>query len=494
MSINEKTVIIGAGPVGLLTAIYLAKRKDSNGNKLYPQIKVYEKRAIENIRYQKEDSHNYNLTLSHRGLNALAQISTLKDKVINSGIIIKKIINCIRVDDLGKGMKAVIRGERLSIQRSDVVVVLLDYIEQNYKDQIQIEYLKKVIDVDFENKIVHFLDNNANEENGKNQAVEFNILIGCDGARSGVGKALRDQCPEIKYQCTSEVEPYISVNISHSDFTEHGLSFEKDCMYTVQPRSNNGNIIILPNHDSFGFALNPWCQLEKQKQKQKQSDLYQCCHTMKDSNDLYRFFIANFPNIGEVMYQNFAKRFGVKNLDSYKTKESAEQLTVPKHGFETIYYSQFHHPTSSAMIIGDAAHTMVPTVGQGINCGFEDVFELNQILDQTKDDWTKAPAMFTKQRKQETEAIQIISQQYVLERHTRTFEIRMVFDIIRNILVRLLPFGIIQPNVMHLLSQTSIPYSEVLSARKSHFRKGCSVLLLSTLSFVYFLTKGYFKK
>ena len=36
----------------------------------------------------------------------------------------------------------------------------------------------------------------------------------------------------------------------------------------------------------------------------------------------------------------------------------------------------------NAVILGDAAHAMVPFYGQGMNCGFEDVLILNELFDQ----------------------------------------------------------------------------------------------------------------
>lgn len=41
-----------------------------------------------------------------------------------------------------------------------------------------------------------------------------------------------------------------------------------------------------------------------------------------------------------------------------------------------------HHYGSSAVIVGDAAHAMVPFYGQGMNAGFEDVRILFDILDK----------------------------------------------------------------------------------------------------------------
>jgi kynurenine 3-monooxygenase len=78
----------------------------------------------------------------------------------------------------------------------------------------------------------------------------------------------------------------------------------------------------------------------------------------------------------------------------------------------------FENPTSSLVtircfpwkynrtcLIGDAAHAIVPFYGQGMNCGFEDVKELDEILDATSENWEVALDKFQHQRKPNSDAI-----------------------------------------------------------------------------------------
>jgi kynurenine 3-monooxygenase len=57
------------------------------------------------------------------------------------------------------------------------------------------------------------------------------------------------------------------------------------------------------------------------------------------------------------------------------------------------------------LILGDAAHAIVPFHGQGMNAGFEDCTELLRLLDQFDDDWSMVLPEFDRQRKPNTEAI-----------------------------------------------------------------------------------------
>jgi kynurenine 3-monooxygenase len=57
------------------------------------------------------------------------------------------------------------------------------------------------------------------------------------------------------------------------------------------------------------------------------------------------------------------------------------------------------------LLIGDAAHAIVPFFGQGMNAGFEDCRILNQLLDQHQDNWEQSILAFQQQRKKDTDAI-----------------------------------------------------------------------------------------
>ena len=39
------------------------------------------------------------------------------------------------------------------------------------------------------------------------------------------------------------------------------------------------------------------------------------------------------------------------------------------------------------LLLGDAAHAIVPFYGQGMNCGFEDCVVLNELMDLHGENW-----------------------------------------------------------------------------------------------------------
>ena len=70
----------------------------------------------------------------------------------------------------------------------------------------------------------------------------------------------------------------------------------------------------------------------------------------------------------------------------------------------TLYLDRWHIE-GRALLIGDAAHAIVPFHGQGMNCGFEDAVELSEIMDNAANDTNAAFAEFERRRKPNADAI-----------------------------------------------------------------------------------------
>jgi kynurenine 3-monooxygenase len=70
----------------------------------------------------------------------------------------------------------------------------------------------------------------------------------------------------------------------------------------------------------------------------------------------------------------------------------------------TLYLDRWHLD-SRALLVGDAAHAIVPFHGQGMNCGFEDAVELADLLATHNDDHAWTFAEFERRRRPNAEAI-----------------------------------------------------------------------------------------
>jgi kynurenine 3-monooxygenase len=57
------------------------------------------------------------------------------------------------------------------------------------------------------------------------------------------------------------------------------------------------------------------------------------------------------------------------------------------------------------VLLGDAAHAIVPFYGQGMNASFEDVFVFDEILNKHQGNWKTVLTAYEKTRRKDTDAI-----------------------------------------------------------------------------------------
>ena len=116
-------------------------------------------------------------------------------------------------------------------------------------------------------------------------------------------------------------------------------------------------------------------------------------------------------------------------------------------------------------LIGDAAHAILPFFGQGANCGFEDVVELDRCLGEVADDWALALPMYQERRRHNAEAIASLAKENFVEMRdkvgSRTF---LLTRRLEHLLEKVLPGTYLSRYEM--VSFTTIPYSEVVERAK----------------------------
>ncbi|MGB0167460.1 MAG: FAD-dependent oxidoreductase, partial [Luteibaculum sp.] len=109
---------------------------------------------------------------------------------------------------------------------------------------------------------------------------------------------------------------------------------------------------------------------------------------IKSEADLLSFFKANFPDALDLM----------PGLNE-------EYFSNPTSSLITIKCDPWNYK-DHVLLVGDAAHAIVPFYGQGMNSGFEDCNELNKLLDDRNDDWSEELLSdFSNQRTPNTNAI-----------------------------------------------------------------------------------------
>lgn len=346
--------IVGAGLVGSMLACYLSRR----GHK----VSVYERRPdMRKAGYI--GGRSINLALSHRGWKALKEIGLGEevDKIAipMKGRVIHDIHGGTAFFPYGKEDQAI-----YSVSRGELNKIMVIEAEK-FKD-VNFYFDQRCSAIDFNSNKVTFLNDATKEQ--KN--TEADVLFGADGAFSEVRYEMQ-KTPNFNLLQQHEEYGYKELEIPANKLGHHAI--EKHALH-IWPRKSF-MMIALPNLDG-SFTVTLFAPFKGENSFE----------TIKTQADVEAYFTRNFADAVPLM-PDLKKDF----------------FANPTSSLVTVKCFPWKH--KSACLIGDAAHAVVPFYGQGMNCGFEDVFELNQILDATNENWDEALNKLQYQRKPNGDAI-----------------------------------------------------------------------------------------
>jgi kynurenine 3-monooxygenase len=118
-----------------------------------------------------------------------------------------------------------------------------------------------------------------------------------------------------------------------------------------------------------------------------------------------------FPFTGETSFETLSTKEKVKDFfksvfpDAYALMPQLLEEFFQNPSSSLVTMRCFPWVRNKTLLIGDAAHAIVPFYGQGMNAGFEDCDVLNQLLNQFADDWDQVLPSFQEIRKPNADAI-----------------------------------------------------------------------------------------
>lgn len=350
---KQKTVaIIGAGLVGSLAANIMAKRGY--------RVELFEKR--QDIRKMKvAKGRSINLALSNRARVALRMIG-LEDEVLKAATPMKGRL----IHDVDGNTKSVpydsINGQCLySISRNFLNKLLIQEMEN--KSDIKINFNCKLIDADFTDQQITFL----NIEKSEHFSLNPDFVIAADGAHSVIRRVMQHRC-KINYSQTFIDHGYIELTLD----SNHGHLMVPNHLH-IWPRGTF-MMIALPNLDG-SWTVTLFMPFEK-------------FNALTTSDKLLSFFNTTFPD------------FLALTTSSQLIKDFFRKQPLPLISVKCEPYHQ-----KRFLLIGDAAHAMVPFYGQGMNAGFEDCSILSNLLDRHCDNVDLVFERFTELRRKDVFAI-----------------------------------------------------------------------------------------
>ncbi|MGH8658383.1 MAG: FAD-dependent oxidoreductase [Gammaproteobacteria bacterium] len=356
MSDTRKLTVIGAGLAGSLLAIYLGRRGF--------EVDLFDSRP-DMRREPIPAGRSINLALAERGLHALREVglcqSVERFAIPMRGRMLHEQSGHLQFQSYGKPDRECI----FSVPRGHLNIALLDAAEATGKVSIHFRY--KLEHLDFAQGLAGFIT----EHDGSRERVAIGPVIGADGA----GSAVRD--------CLSQYTELAVV----SEVLDHGYK-----ELSVPPRAD-GDFQLEPH------ALHIW----------PRGGYMLIALPNPDKSFTATLFLATEGEPG------FDRLIRPERVESWFRREFPDAVPLmpdlvedfmrhPLGLLGAVRCRRWHHG-GQALLIGDAAHAIVPFHGQGMNCAFEDCSVLDRCLENTDRSWAELFAEFERLRLENTNAI-----------------------------------------------------------------------------------------
>jgi kynurenine 3-monooxygenase len=330
----QKTIhVVGGGLVGALATIFLAQKG--------LRVALHERRP-DMRRVDIPAGRSINLAVTARGLKALEEVG-LKNEILAIAIPMRGRM----LHDTEGRTTFVPYGQKESevinsVSRGSLNKVLLQ--KADGYENVEITFSHPCMACDLHASTLTFV----NDETGLCDTVSAEVIIGADGAWSVIRKTMLDTVFDFNYSQAFTEHGYKELHIPAA--TGGGFRMEKNALH-IWPRTSF-MLIALPNLDG-SFTCTLFFAHEG----------VESFAALKTKADVLTFFNRVFPDVVPLM-PTLAQDF----------------FSNPTGSMVTVKCKPWH-VDGKVLLLGDAAHAIVPFFGQGMNCGFEDCSALGELVD-----------------------------------------------------------------------------------------------------------------
>lgn len=360
MSEEKSAIIVGAGLVGSLWAVYLSKAGYN--------VTIYERRP-DIRRAEISAGKSINLALSNRGWKALDKVGVgdeiRKIAIPMYGRIMHDLEGNLTNQPYGKEGEAI-----YSVSRGGVNAKMMDIAEQ-YGDAT-IHYNHECIGADTVNGIVTLRDT----ENNRTFEAKADVVFAADGAFSAVRYHAMQKLDRFNFSQNYIEDGYREILLPANEDGSYKL--DKNALH-IWPRGRF-MLIALANEDG-SFT----CTLFMPHEGGENS-----FQALNSKEKVAAFFKTTFPDFYEMM----------PSIEDAWEDHPLSSLAIMRS-------YPWHH--GKVAMIGDAAHATVPFYGQGMNGGFEDCTVLSELMEKHNENWEAIFEEYSIVRKPDGDALQDLS-------------------------------------------------------------------------------------
>lgn len=366
---TKPVVIAGAGLCGTLLAVRLAQRGF--------EVELFESRP-DMRRADISAGRSINLALSDRGLRALRMVG-LEEAVARELIPMRgRLIHPESGDPVFQSYSGR-QGEHIhSVSRGGLNMALLDAADD--LPHLNVHFETTCTGVDLESATARFHEHAT----GESYTVEGCVVIGADGAHSAVRQAMLNQAPRLRFDYRLDWLSHGYKELTFPPAPGGAYALEKNALH-IWPRGGF-MMIALPNPGG-SFTVTLFLPFEGENGFE----------AMTDGPSVRAYFNRWFPDALGL----------IPDLEDHYFQHPVSSLgTVRCHPW-TAY--------GKSLLLGDAAHAIVPFYGQGMNCAFEDCVVFDECMDEFGDDWPRLFQRVQALRKPNADAIASLAVENFLE-------------------------------------------------------------------------------
>jgi kynurenine 3-monooxygenase len=352
---KETVTIVGAGLAGPLLGMSLVQRGY--------RVRIFERRA-DMRKVRMSAGRSINLALSTRGIYALDAAGVWEElqKIIipMRGRMIHPATGRLTLQRYGKDDSEVIN----SVSRAELNIALMNAAEVA---GIEIAFHKRCVGYSASSRMLQFL----NEETGEAEAIHADVVIATDGS----GSAIRSEMLKLnRFNFSQQYLDYGYKELTIPAAVDGTHQLETHALH-IWPRGTF-MLIALPNIDgTFGCIL--FLPFEG-------ANSFEALDSHAKVQDFFQVHFADALALMPSLAENF--------------------FANPTGAMVTIKCMPWHQDGRS-LLLGDAAHAIVPFFGQGLNCAFEDITVLLDMVESGHSEWSEIFAEFELRRKVNTDAI-----------------------------------------------------------------------------------------
>lgn len=356
MSSARRFTIFGAGLSGALIAVLLARRGH--------RVELHERRPDPRVG-PGERGRSINLALSTRGIAALERAGldrvVLDTAIAMKGRMIHPVAGPLAFHPYSVDPEKCIN----SVSRSGLNMTLLN--EAQRTPGVTIHFGRRCLGMDFDTRRANVLD----VATGLVSTIDTETVIAADGAFSGVRSSMQKR-DRFDYAQSYLEHGYKELTIPPAH--GRGWRIEKHALH-IWPRGTY-MMIALPNQDG-SFTCTLFWPFEGPNS----------FAALRDPASITSFFESQFPDAIPLIPDL---------VDDFMHNPTASLVTIRCRPW---------HVEDAAVLVGDAAHAVVPFYGQGMNASFEDCVALDECIAEDPADLASAYTRYAARRVDNTDAL-----------------------------------------------------------------------------------------